>query len=328
MRKKSFQAGNKDELLLKLSIFISLTYSAIKLVLLQGQAWEFFGQSAQLITIFLVINFISTDRTFFTARYMAIKWQFTFIFLAVTSGITWGYIHGRLSDSFFQQNMLFWGIWSIFIAGWSLPRIFWPSKFDSISNLLFVSAVVVCFSSLGIRFQQELLNRQKHDSFLVDSIGSPDARDMAQYIRENSTFDAIMASNNFCQFDVDKYCAGTMWFDKDLEKYHANSRLLLLDTPNKFGGSNYSLVANSRRRFLVQGLRFISLYEYPNAEMINRMKVSIDFANYPSARSLQELKSYGVAGFVVNLDQTLNRNWLPFATETYSNSTYAYLQLN
>ena len=328
MKTKIFQAGNKDELLLKLSVIISFTFLIFKLVLLQGQAWDFFSQSTQLITILLLISVISTDNTFFSPRYMVFKWQITFIFLAFISGIIWGYIHGRLSDGFFQQNMLFWGIWSVFIAGWSLLRIFMRSNFLSISNLLFVSTVVVCFSSLGIRFQQELLNRHIYDSVLIDSIGSSDARDMSRYIRIMTAVDAVMASNNFCQVEVDKHCFGTMWFDTELEKYSDNKKLLLLDTPDKFGGSNYSLVANSRRRFLVQGLRFISLYEYPDAEMIKRMKVSIAFANSPSARSFQELKSYGVSGFVVNLHQTLNRNWMPFAFETYRNSTYAYLQLN
>jgi len=96
---------------------------------------------------------------------------------------------------------------------------------------------------------------------------------------------------------------------------------------DKWGGANYLLPAETRRRFLVQGLRFQTGYESATAEQIHRMSLSLDFANRPTSQITTDLKALGVSGFVVNLSLTENRDWSEFAIEKFRSGDFLYLEL-
>jgi hypothetical protein len=98
-----------------------------------------------------------------------------------------------------------------------------------------------------------------------------------------------------------------------------------------WGGANYLLPAESRRRFLIQGPNFTdtaacycgtSLSE----EMQSYMTLSLEFANSPDESSLTELRRLGVDGFVVNLSLTDWRDWSGFATEKFTAGNFLFLE--
>jgi hypothetical protein len=173
---------------------------------------------------------------------------------------------------------------------------------------------------------------------------SDDLREVGTWIRSNTDSATILASNEFC-------CFGDEWWTEianNLEA-HVSGELkwwrVLEDTPwgialrdeygegifggalpdTRLGGDNYLLAGESRRRQLIQGLKHQA--KTPTADQMNRMNLSITFANNPNASVLEGLKSYGVSGFVVNLSLTDHRDWSAFATELFRSGNYAFLSL-
>ena len=141
---------------------------------------------------------------------------------------------------------------------------------------------------------------------------------LGDFVRDNTNSDAVLASNNFC-------CASKSWWQEVLvdPKSHASS----VSGETKWGGANFLASVETRRRFLIQGLRFQTGYDLPTSEQMNRMTLSLDFANTPSASSLRRLKAYGVSGYVVNLSLTEHRDWSEFAIERFRSGNFVYLEL-
>jgi len=140
---------------------------------------------------------------------------------------------------------------------------------------------------------------------------------VGQYIRLNTDKDLILATNDFC-------CFGNAWWlsiTKNIDEYVNNGK------PTRWGGDNHLLVAESRRRILIQGLAFQLGAGTPSPEQIQRMSLSLEFANQPNASTLVNLQRAGVSGFVVNLDLTKHRDWSEFATERFRSGNYLYLEL-
>jgi len=154
-----------------------------------------------------------------------------------------------------------------------------------------------------------------------------DLRVVGQWIRENTPQDMVLASNNFC-------CSGSdWWYDivNNLENYDHDPDGTV-DIPilePSFGGDNYLVPVETRRRFLMQGLGHqpIPLGGTISAEQVNRMTLSLDFANQPSRDNANRLKEAGVTGFVMNLALTPLRDWSQFADERFRLGNYAYLEL-
>jgi hypothetical protein len=126
--------------------------------------------------------------------------------------------------------------------------------------------------------------------------GTNDLIEVGQFIRNRTEDNLILASNNF------------------------NRKL-------KHGGANYLLPAETRRRFLLQGLRFQTGLEEPSIEQTKRMALSIEFSENPSTLSLKRLKEYGVEGYVVNLALTDRRDWSEFATELFRSGNFVFMML-
>jgi hypothetical protein len=142
-------------------------------------------------------------------------------------------------------------------------------------------------------------------------------RAVGKYIRLNTDKDLILATNDFC-------CFGNYWWEsiaKNVNFY------MSLGTPLRWGGDNHLLVAESRRRILIQGLAFQLGADTPSPEQIQRMSLSLEFANQPNTSTLVNLQRAGVSGFVVNLDLTKHRDWSEFAIERFQSGNYLYLEL-
>lgn len=128
------------------------------------------------------------------------------------------------------------------------------------------------------------------------NFGTNDLIEVGQFIRSRTDQDLILASNNF------------------------NRKL-------KHGGANYLLPAETRRRFLLQGLRFQTGLAEPSNEQTKRMDLSIEFAENPSTLSLKRLKEYGVEGYVVNLALTDRRDWSELAVEVFRSGDFVFMML-
>ena len=129
------------------------------------------------------------------------------------------------------------------------------------------------------------------------NFGTNDLIEVGKFIRNRTDQDLILASNNFNQ------------------KF-------------KHGGANYLLLVETRRRFLLQGLRFQTGLAEPSIEQLKRLNLSIEFAENPSTLLLKRLKEYGVEGYVVNLALTDRRDWSEFATEAFRSGDFVFLVFN
>lgn len=247
-------------------------------------------------------------------------------------------------------------------SGWELTREIFPfvipwlavlytvlRRTDSRQLLRFIAVIIVAMLLSGLTLDRArratvwgpsvAVNYPLNDSPMPNN----DLIAVGDHIRSVTTGDIILASNNFCCFgemwwrtiadDLEAYASGelewwrvvqtTTWW-KELEIEQGPGLLSsLIDT--QLGGKNYFLAADSRRRMLIQGLKHQT--RIPNADQVNRMTLSLAFANAPDSDVVQELKAYGVSGFVVNLDLTDHRDWSQFASESFRSGNYVFLRL-
>lgn len=156
-----------------------------------------------------------------------------------------------------------------------------------------------------------------------------DLRIVANYIRNDRPQDEILASNNFC-------CHGSEWWSRivdNLDIYDFQNGNSLLNLEPSLGGANYLLPAETRRRFLIQGLAFqvqtdCDCYGRPTSDQIRRMTLSLQFANSPTMEVVEDLRGYGVSGYVVNLTLTDHRDWSEFAIEKFKSGNFVFLELS
>lgn len=198
--------------------------------------------------------------------------------------------------------------------------------------------LLVCAALIGQIFGVRLQDYQESMARGVDSLSNPrggnsapfadlDLQIVGKYIRDNTPDDFVLASNNFC-------CHGDDWWRRirnSIKIYDSTTGNDSLGLEPSWGGANYLLPAESRRRFLIQGPNFTdtaacycgtSLSE----EMQSYMTLSLEFANSPDESSLTELRRLGVDGFVVNLSLTDWRDWSGFATEKFTAGNFLFLE--
>ena len=154
-----------------------------------------------------------------------------------------------------------------------------------------------------------------------------DLRVVGQWIRKNTPSDAVLASNNFC-------CPGLEWWraivnNLDIYEQDPDARIAVPRFEPSFGGDNYLIPVETRRRFYMQGMGHqpLPLGGTISQDQINRMTLSLEFANEPSQRGVDQLKLAGVDGFVVNLALTQHRDWSDYAIEKFKSGNFAYLEL-
>ena len=204
------------------------------------------------------------------------------------------------------------GFWFIYRASRhkTLPRFAIVLSFILVGNIS-ASATVATFKIYRSAIESDL-------SAVESIIGTPDEIAGGSWIRSHVPVDAIIASNHFCGREE---CFGSNWFNEQLD---LTSLALGGDT---FGGSNFLLPAYSERRFLIQGPRFLWALNKPPAWAIDRMNATLGFVNSPNEQTLTALQKFDVEYFVVDLESTAQRTWLPFGKLLYQNRSFAILQL-
>jgi len=160
-------------------------------------------------------------------------------------------------------------------------------------------------------------------------IGTPDEIAVGKEIRSWAPIDSIIASNHFCGREN---CFGANWFNEQVNNFQINANTAKKRHENNydgtlFGGANFVLSAYSERRFLIQGPRFLWGLNDPPLWAIDRMNATLGFANGPSEQTLKALRKFDVEYFVVDLESTTQRTWLPFGKLLYQNHSFAFLQL-
>ena len=186
----------------------------------------------------------------------------------------------------------------------------------------------VVFTCLGFVSGINLDNARRHleyghqiylNSESNDPVFAPvDLRSVGRFIRENTQQELVLATNDFC-------CFGMEWWSRIVDEHRKHPES---DFATRWGGDNYLVTAESRRRVLIQGLAFRGISEDgPSDDQIQRMSLSLAFANAPTQKIADGLRDYGVNGFVVNTSLTARRDWSEYAVERYRNGNYIYLEL-
>lgn len=178
------------------------------------------------------------------------------------------------------------------------------------------------------------------------ALPNDDLRAVGTYVRRNTQPDVVIATNDFCCFGNQWWrdiannqeqhrektlrwwssLEKTQWW-KNLEEQYGAERLTRSLSDNLWGGDNYLVAAETRRRVLIEGLKWIVMTGLPTADHVDRMTLSLDFANEPSSDVVEQLKRYGVSGYIVNLNLTSRRSWSEFADEIYRSGDFVYLAL-
>lgn len=192
-----------------------------------------------------------------------------------------------------------------------------------LKSVLLVSAFFVALSvGLGIDSYRQVITSGADSYTNWQGNSAPFANQdlirVGQFVRSSTDPNVVLASNNFC-------CAGQQWWEQTVQDLDGYTKSVFGE--DKWGGANYLLPAETRRRFLIGGLRFQTGYAPATPEQVRRMSLSLEFANAPTPSVVTELKAYGVRGYVVNLQLTDNRNWKKFASEKFRSGDFIYLEL-
>jgi len=168
-------------------------------------------------------------------------------------------------------------------------------------------------------------------------IGTPDEIAAGDWINLNTPINSIIASNHFCGPED---CFGSDWFNNQVDLFNKNAELLKNEWRGQFwkencpecnsdwfGGTNFILPLYSKRRFLIQGPRFLWGLNDPPVWAIDRMNATLGFANNPNEQTLMALRKFDVDYFVVDLQTTGQKTWLSFGSLLYQNHAFAILQL-
>lgn len=191
-----------------------------------------------------------------------------------------------------------------------------------ISPVVFLSIPLLAASSIHfdnfldfqINSRQDLISPSAKTADNSNVNPSLNLQQLGEFVRRNTKTDAVFASNNFC-------CEGKSWLTDILDNptYTGESAL---------GGANYLLPASLQRRFFIQGVRFqigCCIESFP--QHIQRLKLSLEFANTPSKTSAQALRQNGVDYFIINKDLSSEENWTSFASWIFENDEFLLLKL-
>lgn len=171
-------------------------------------------------------------------------------------------------------------------------------------------------ASLGTERYTEEVNGSGYPS--LRAFAPPDLVELGQYIRKNTPSDSVLASNYFC-------CPGSDWWKTQLSNGAKTRYTSVFEIFEQWGGADFRLVAETRRRYLVQGNFHIT--NFPSIEQIDRMNLVLDFANSPTSEIVDRLKDRGALGYIVYLPNTVQRDWSEFAVEKFRNQSFLYLEL-
>jgi hypothetical protein len=146
---------------------------------------------------------------------------------------------------------------------------------------------------------------------LVPAVLSSDRKVALSWLRENSDKYDIVATNAMCN-ELTTPDGPTPRFQSS-DCYVRNT--------------NGWVSALSQRRVLIESPIF-SINSSTMSQMgSERYNASLNFANLESAGAYRFLREHGVNWFVIDKDNTMLRDWLPFAQIRFENNTVAILEL-
>ncbi len=187
------------------------------------------------------------------------------------------------------------------------------SRSTSLTVLGAVTLSVFVSTTLGLNSQwitkyNDNIRETSSKSFADYMVGDAGIREFSAQVRSNVPPNDVVASNYFC---ATGNCKGGI-----------DSQAVLL-------------AVYTQRRFIVTGYAYLWA-EYlsndvpysPPAELITRLRPSIDFANAPSARGCAELVDFHARWFIVDKNATSKRTWEPFASSIFETSNFALLKLS
>ncbi len=148
--------------------------------------------------------------------------------------------------------------------------------------------------------------------------GSVVERTAAQWLRQNSSPSAVVASNYFCD-----ECIGETWIDEDIDRFSRGLHPLQYE----WGGANYVLPALSDRLFFIQGPRFLAGTSGLSPDSVARLRLSLEIANRPSVGAFAELRRRGISYFIVDKWAAATHAWRSFDRIAFENERFAIIDL-
>ncbi len=130
----------------------------------------------------------------------------------------------------------------------------------------------------------------------TSSFPDPETKEVGQWIRTNTPTDSIIASNSFC-------CKGTTWLPEAVSQINT-LRTQFSESKNReqaFGGANYLLVSESRRRFLLAGPRFVVPTSSQTETIAKWLDWSVRFGSTGDKPLAEQLKLAGTNYYVIDL---------------------------
>ena len=150
-------------------------------------------------------------------------------------------------------------------------------------------------------------------------VGSTNLIELSNWVNKNTNKNVVVASN----FGWPKVA------DDELKSYGSlclpqRDKNAPIQTCKRTGGT--MLVAYMRRRTWVQatGLHYTGFTPETN----KRQTTTLEFSTEPNAEHLHQMRSDGVAWYVVDRSTTDRTNWEPFATVRFTNDSFYVLELN
>jgi hypothetical protein len=174
-------------------------------------------------------------------------------------------------------------------------------------SLTLASLIVISVGSFVAKTVSDI--PKNYRNFEDDSpafIESPDLRALRDWFDENSTSEDIYASNYFCESSE---CSSADYSREAL------------------------VAALVKRRSLVQSPWFAASYssgdkKISQSDFIDRLSVSISFANQPTLADSLLLKNWSVGWYVVDLEVTPSNYWTNSDAKVYENNSYLVIDLN
>lgn len=140
---------------------------------------------------------------------------------------------------------------------------------------------------------------------------------VADFVAKETASDFVLATNNFC-------CEGSEWVKFEVDEVLNDNQRLYESWPTKFGGANYLIAAESERRMLVSGLRFV-VPSLITDEVVKKLKASVEFANSPSLQEMRELCDFGADGAVINLKLADVESWVGPGTIEFASGDFVFV---
>ncbi len=137
------------------------------------------------------------------------------------------------------------------------------------------------------------------------------------FVARTTARDYVLATNNFC-------CTGSGWVKFEVDEVLADPQKASQSWSTKFGGANYLVAAETQRRTLVSGLRFVVSGQI-NEDVVKKLKASVDFANSPTVQKMMELCHFGADGAVINLKLADLELWDGPGTVEFASGNFVFI---